>query len=128
MAWVDLIGLLAVVQLLFFGVLVGRARSAYGIKAPATVGHEIFERLYRVQTNSIETVVVFLPALLIAARYWSPPWMALIGAVYVLGRMLYWRGYVRDPRQRGLGYMLSAVPTIVLIGAGLAGVVRTLLR
>jgi glutathione S-transferase len=127
MAWVDIVGLLAVVQLLFFGTLVGRARMTYGIKAPATVGHEIFERLYRVQTNSIETVVVFLPALLISAKYWSPRWMALIGAVYLIGRVLYWRGYVRDPRQRSLGYMVSAVPTVVLICAGVAGAVRTLL-
>lgn len=127
MAWVDIVGLLAVAQLLFFSVLVGGARSTYGIKAPATVGHEIFERLYRVQTNSVEMLVVFLPAMLIAARYWSPRWMALIGAVYLIGRMLYWRGYVRDPRQRSLGYALSAAPTVVLICAGLAGAVRTLL-
>jgi glutathione S-transferase len=127
MAWVEIVALLAVVQLLAFGVLVGRARMTYGIKAPATVGHEVFERYYRVQVNTLETLVVFLPALWIAALYWSPPWVALIGAVYLLGRLLYWRSYVREPGSRTLGYMLSALPTVALIAAGLAGAVKSLL-
>jgi uncharacterized membrane protein YecN with MAPEG domain len=128
MAWVEIVALLAVIQLLVFGMLVGRARMTYGIKAPATVGHEVFERYYRVQTNTIETLVVFLPALWISAKYWSPQLIALIGVVYLVGRMLYWRGYVRDPKQRGVGYMLSALPTVALIAAGLAGAVKALLR
>jgi glutathione S-transferase len=127
MAWVEIVALLAVVQLLAFGVLVGRARMTYGIKAPATVGHEVFERYYRVQVNTLETLVVFLPALWIAALYWSPPSVALIGALYLLGRLLYWRSYVREPGSRTLGYMLSALPTVALIAAGLAGAVKSLL-
>jgi hypothetical protein len=128
MAWVEIVALLAVIQLLVFGFLVGRARMTYGIKAPATVGHEIFERYYRVQTNTIETLVVFLPALWIAANYWPPRYIAAIGVVYLIGRILYWRSYVRDPRQRSLGYMLSALPALVLIAAGLTGAVRALLN
>jgi hypothetical protein len=127
MAWVEIVALLAVVQLLIFGILVARARATYGIKAPATVGHEIFERYYRVQTNTIETLVVFLPALWISAKYWPPRYVAAIGVVYLVGRTLYWRSYVRDPSQRSLGYALSALPALVLIAAGLAGAVRALL-
>jgi glutathione S-transferase len=127
MAWVELVTLLALVQLLAFGVLVGRARGRYGIKAPAMVGHPVFERYSRIQINTIETLVLLLPALWISARYWPPRSIALIGAVYLVGRMLYCRAYARDPAQRSLGYALSGLPTVVLIVAALIGVVRSLL-
>jgi glutathione S-transferase len=127
MAWVELVTLLALIQLLVFGVLVGRARGRYGIKAPAMVGHPVFERYSRIQTNTIETLVLLLPALWISARYWPPRIMALVGAVYLVGRVLYCRAYARDPGQRSLGYALSGLPTVVLIVAALAGVVRSLL-
>jgi glutathione S-transferase len=127
MAWVELVTLLALIQLMIFGVLVGRARARYGIKAPAMVGHEVFERYSRIQTNTIETLVLLLPALWISARYWSPHVMALIATVYLVGRLLYWRAYARDPSQRSLGYALSALPVLILIVAALSGVVRALL-
>lgn len=127
MAWVELITLLALVQLGVFGTLVGRARGRYGIHAPATTGNEHFERYYRVQVNTIETLILFLPALWIAAKYWSPKWVSVIGAVYLLGRVLYLRGYIRDPKKRGPGYALSAIPVLLLIAAGLVGVIRALL-
>jgi glutathione S-transferase len=128
MAWVELVTLLALIQLGFFSYLVGKARARYGVHAPATTGNEHFERYYRVQVNTIETLILFVPALWIAARYWSPQWLAAIGSLYLVGRELYLRSYIRDPKQRSLGYGLSALPVLVLIGAGLVGVVRTLLR
>jgi glutathione S-transferase len=127
MAWVELVTMLALIQLLVFGVLVGRARGRYGIKAPAMVGHPVFERYARIQTNTIETLVLLLPALWIAARYWPPRYMALVAAVYLVGRILYCRAYARDPAQRSLGYALSGLPALILIVAALAGVVRSLL-
>jgi glutathione S-transferase len=126
MIWVQLITLLAVLQFFAFGGLVARARARYGVKAPATTGHEVFERYYRVQMNTLETLVLFLPSLWIAAQYWSPQWMAAVGAVYLVGRMVYQRGYVAEPRQRHLGYMISITPTLLLFVAGLVGVVKGL--
>ncbi len=127
MAWVEMVTLLALIQLLVFGVLVGRARVRYGIKAPAMVGHEVFERYARIQTNTIETLMLLLPALWISAMYWSPRWVASVAAVYLVGRLLYWRAYARDPKQRSLGYLFSALPTLILIVAALFGVIRALL-
>lgn len=126
MIWVQLITLLAVLQFFAFGGLVARARVRYDVKAPATTGHEVFERYYRVQMNTLETLVLFLPSLWIAAQYWSPQWMAAVGAVYLVGRMVYLRGYVAEPRQRHLGYMISITPTLLLFIAGLLGVVKGL--
>lgn len=128
MAWVDIVGLLAVIQLMVFISLVGRARGQYNVPAPATTGHPIFERYFRVQMNTIECLIVLLPGLWLAARYWPPEYVAAIGAVYLVGRMLYLRSYVRDPSSRSLGYGLSAGPAAVLVFAALVGAVRALLH
>ncbi len=127
MAWVQLVTLLAVLQFFGFGGLVARARSRYGVRAPATTGHEVFERYYRVQMNTLETLVLFLPSLWIAAQYWSPRWMAGLGVIYLIGRMLYLRGYVADPKQRHVGYTVSVAPALILLFIGLYGAVGTLL-
>jgi len=126
MAWVQLVTLLALVQFVWFGILVGRARVRHGVAAPATTGHEIFERYYRVHMNTLETMAVLLPALWVAAQYWSPAWMAGLGAIYLVGRQLYLRGYVADPNKRGLGYGVSILPTLALLLAAMAGILRTL--
>src|SRR5690348_10933299 len=97
-SWVNLVTVLALVEFLAFGVLVGRARGLYGIHAPATSGNEMFERWFRVHYNTLELLIMFVPALWIAAMYWNPLWMAGIGAVYLIGRILYLQGYVRDPK------------------------------
>lgn len=124
MNYVDLVAVLAVIQLIFFGVLVGRARTRYGVKAPAVSGHDMFERAYRVQMNTLELMVAFLPALFIAARYWPPSWVAIAGAVYLVGRLIYWRSYTAAPASRGLGFALSMMPILALLIGALAGILR----
>jgi len=119
--------LLAVLEFLVFGFLVGRARAKYDVKAPAMSGHEIFDRYFRVQYNTLELMIMFVPALWIAATYWNPLWMAGIGAVYLIGRLVYLRGYVAEPGQRAIGFGLSIVPIGILLLAALAGVGRSLL-
>ena len=127
MAWVDLVGLLAVLQLFIFGLLVGRARGKYAVAAPAITGNPIFERYYRVQMNTVETLIVFLPSLWLAAKYWSPTYAAILGGIYLLGRILYLRSYVSDPKTRGLGFGVSAMPTLILLVAALIGAVHAIL-
>lgn len=128
MAWVDIVGLLALVQLMVFISLVGRARGLYGIEAPATIGHPVFERYNRVQMNTIECLVMFLPALWLAAKYWSPKYAAILGAVYLVGRVVYLISYVGDPKKRSAGYALSAGPIVALVVAALLGAVRLALQ
>lgn len=121
---VHVVALLAVTQFLVFGFLVGRARGKYHIKAPAVSGHELFEREYRVQMNTLEQLICFLPALLIAGQYWSQAFVATMGLVYLIGRVLYRNAYVRDPGSRGPGFALTFVPTVVLVVAGVIGALR----
>ena len=123
MMWIDLVAVLAVLQLIFFGTLVGGARTKYAVQAPATTGHPQFERLYRVQMNTLELLVAFLPALYLASRYWSPTFVAVGGAVYLLGRMVYWRAYAKNPASRSMGFGLSIFPILAMLFAALAGIV-----
>lgn len=126
--WVDIVGLLALLQLVLFGILVGRARGLYGVAAPATSGHPIFERYYRVQMNTVESLMVFLPGLWLSAKYWPPGYCAILGAVYLVGRFLYLNAYVSDPKKRSLGFSLSILPALALVVAALVGALRALAR
>ena len=127
MIYVQLVTMLAVLQFVAFGLLVGKARVTHKVDAPAMSGNEVFERYFRVHMNTLETLAAFLPSLWIAAHYWWPPAMAIIGAIYLVGRQVYLASYVRDPAKRSAGYGLSFLPTAVLALAGLVGVVRSLL-
>ncbi|MFM2057195.1 MAG: hypothetical protein RLY71_1580 [Pseudomonadota bacterium] len=128
MAWIEIVTVLALLQYLLFSVHVGQARQKYGVKAPAVTGHEQFERAYRVQMNTLEVLALFLPGLWLAAQHWSPTLVAALGAVYLVGRALYARSYVRDPARRGLGFVLSIGPAVTLLGAGLVGAVLAALK
>src|SRR5262249_30196909 len=111
---VHLVIALALVEFLAFGWAVGRARGTYGVAAPATTGHEMFERYHRVHMNTLEQLLVFLPSLLLFAHYVHPGLAALLGLVFILGRFLYFRGYVADPKKREVGFLMSAIPNIIL--------------
>jgi glutathione S-transferase len=119
------ITVLALFQFLVFGALVGRARGRYGVHAPAVSGNEVFERYFRVQMNTLEQLVLLLPALWIAATYAFVAyyWIALLGVMYLIGRILYLRGYVADPKKRELGFALSSLPVLALIVIDLIGVI-----
>ncbi|HUO96280.1 MAG TPA: MAPEG family protein [Steroidobacteraceae bacterium] len=119
---------LALVQFLFFGYAVGAARHRYGVKAPATTGNEHFERYFRVQMNTLELLIVLVPALPMFAWFVSARWGALIGVVYLVGRSLYYYTYVRDPAKRSLGYTLSLLPVIVLLLGGIGGAIAAFVK
>jgi uncharacterized membrane protein YecN with MAPEG domain len=127
MAWTVLISVLAILQLLFFGILVSSARRRYDINAPAVSGHEMFERHFRIHQNTLELMVMFLPALWLASLYARPLWTSILGAIYLIGRLLYWRGYIADPARRGPGFGLSMLPVLILAVIALVGAIRGLL-
>ena len=124
MFWIEVVSLVALLQYLIFGALVGQARGKYGIEAPATTGHEMFERVYRVQMNTLELLIVFIPSLWLAARHFSPIWVSCVGAVYIVGRLLYYRAYTRAPATRALGHLLSLGPTVALLIAAFIGLFK----
>lgn len=128
MALVEIITVLALLQFLFFGILVGKARERLGVKAPAITGNEVFERYLRVQMNTLELLIIFLPALWIATAYLAARWVALLGVVYLIGRFIYLRAYVAGPSRRSIGFSVSALPILVLLAIDLIGSVCRLIR
>lgn len=126
MAYVDIVTALAVLQFIVFGFKVGAARGRYGVKAPAITGNEIFERLFRVQQNTLEQLIAFLPGIYLFSRYFPPMLAAAIGAVYLIGREVYAYTYVKDPSKREVGYGMTFVPMVCLVVGGLIGAVRAL--
>lgn len=128
MPWVVLVAVLALLQFVAFGALVGRARGQFGVQAPATTGHPVFERYYRVQYNTMEQIVVFLPALFLSAAYgFGADWMsAALGVVYLAGRQIYFLSYVRDPKSRGLGFVMTVVPGAIFLVNAAAGAIAML--
>lgn len=122
-----LVTLLAIGLFFYSGLLVGMERSKTGVKAPATTGHPDFERAFRVQMNTLESSVMFLPALWVAAFYGTPSLVPAAGLVWVLGRVLYGVGYLRAPEKRSIGFGVGALGFVVLLADGAIGVVRSAL-
>jgi hypothetical protein len=125
---VHLVMMLALLEFLGFGWAVGRARDRYNVPAPATSGNEQFERYFRVQMNTLEQLIIFLPSLLVFAHYFDPRVAAGLGALFIVGRYLYFSAYVRDPKKRGTGFLISSVPNMILMLGALVGAVRALLH
>ena len=126
MAYVDIVTALALLQFMVFGFKVAKARGRYGVAAPAVAGNETFERYFRVQQNTLEQLIVFLPGLYLFSHYYSPPVAAALGVVYLIGREIYAMTYVKDPKKREAGYVLTVLPMTVLILGGLFGAIRQL--
>jgi glutathione S-transferase len=114
---------LALIEYAVFIMLCGRERARCGVVAPATTGNPTFERYFRVQQNSVEQLILFVPAMFIFGRYVSEPIGAGLGLVFILGRALFARGYYQDPPKRALGFGLSLLSNLVLLLGGLIGVV-----
>ena len=123
MELVALVILLSVVEYQFFSVKVGMARGKYDIKAPAITGHEVFDRYYRVHMNTLEQLIVFIPAILVFAYFGNPTYAAGLGAFFLVGRIIYFVSYVKDPTKRGLGFIVGWVPMVLMVLAGLVSVV-----
>ena len=121
---VTIVLMLALLEYIVFASLVGAARGKYGVKAPAVTGNEVFERHFRVQQNTLELLVIFVPSIWLFGQYVSTTWAAILGAVYLLGRIVYFRSYVAEPATRSAGFGLSVLPIVamvigVLVAAGM---------
>ena len=115
--------------LLQFGTVwaAGHAREKYGVKAPAIAGHPAFERAWRVQMNTLDSTLIFLPTLWLAVQYGYPLWAGVAGLVWVAGRVWYAVAYLQDAAKRGPGFMVSTMAWGVTLVLGVIGLGRALL-
>jgi glutathione S-transferase len=119
---------LGLALLLYVGVFiaVGRARLRYGVKAPAVTGAPEFERAFRVQQNTLEQLIWFVPSLWLFALYASPLWAGIIGLVWVAARAHYAFSYYREPEKRGPGFVVGFASAAVLLVGAILGILADL--
>lgn len=125
-AWVAIVTLLALLTYFWMGFAVGGARRTSGISAPAMTGDPILERTIRVHYNTLEWLPIFLTSMWLFAIYWSDLVAAAVGVVWIIGRLLYARGYVADPAKREMGFMIQALATGVLLFGALGRLIYVL--
>jgi uncharacterized membrane protein YecN with MAPEG domain len=125
-AYVAVVTLLAVLVYFWMSLQVARARGKSGIEVPAMTGDPVFERTVRAHYNTLEWLPIFLPAMWLFAIYWDPKVAAGVGLVWVIGRILYFRGYVAAAPKRSMGFLIQALSTMVLLFGALGRLVYLL--
>jgi glutathione S-transferase len=123
-----LVTCLAILFYFFTTIQVSKARTAFGIKVPATSGNPDFERVFRVQMNTLEWMPIFLPSLWLFAVYVSDPGAAVLGLIWIAGRALYMTGYSQAAAKRGRGFGIQAAAAIILWVGALGAIVWRLIH
>ena len=123
-----LVTCLAIVFYFFTTIQVSKARAAFGVKVPAISGNPDFERVFRVQMNTLEWMPIFLPSLWLFAVYVSDPIAAALGLVWIAGRILYMTGYSQAASKRGRGFAVQATAAFILWLGALGAIVWRLVH
>jgi glutathione S-transferase len=126
--YVALVTIASLMVYLWMFMRVGAARQKFGVEAPAVTGHPEFERHFRVQANTIEGMVIYLPALWLFALYLNELVAAALGVVWVIGRILYMLSYAKDPKTRSAGFGIQALATVALLLGAAGAVIWTVLK
>jgi uncharacterized membrane protein YecN with MAPEG domain len=122
-----LVTLLALLEYMFFAFRVGTSRAKYEVTAPATSGNPEWDRMFRVQQNTLEQLIIFLPSLWIFSTYVSPTVGAAIGVVFLVARPIYYVGYLKNPESRTTGFVMGFLANVVLFLGGGVGVIKSML-
>ena len=118
-----LVTLLAALFYLYTSTQVSRARIKYGVKLPAIAGNADFERVFRIQMNTLEWLPIFLPSLWLFAGAWGDLLAAAIGIFWPIGRLIYARGYYMAAEKRGPGFGISFFSAAILLLGTIVGLV-----
>jgi glutathione S-transferase len=94
---------------------VARAHNRTGILAPTMTGDPVLERTYRAHVNTLEWMPIALPSMWLFAIYWSPTVAALLGLLWVVGRMIYFVGYVAEAKKRFPGFFIQSLAAFALL-------------
>ncbi len=121
-----IVSILSILVVFWTGLRVGGMRGKHNIQAPATTGHPEFDRAYRVQMNTMEQFVLFLPLLWLSYRFFQtlPLLTGAVGLVWIVGRIIYAQAYMADPSKRSLGFTISIIATAVLLVLAVIGIVQ----
>lgn len=120
---VAIVTLLSLVLYVMMGLRVGEARTKFGVVAPAVTGDPEFERRFRVQSNTLEWLPTYLVSLWLFALYWNDRAAAVLGVIWIVGRILYMTSYSKDASSRGPGFGIQALATLVLLFGALGKII-----
>jgi len=126
-AYSAVVTLLALLVYLSFLFKVGGARAKYNVPAPATDGPPEFQRIYRVQMNTLEQLIWFLPSLWLFAMAWGDPLAAAIGVFWPIGRVVFARGYYVAAEKRSAGFGITFLSSAILLLGAIVGVAMALI-
>ena len=126
--WPSLITVSALILYFVVTINVGRPRFKYKVSAPQVTGNPDFERVLRVQQNTLEQMILFLPSLWLFSQFISPTLGAGIGAVWIIGRILFAWGYYQAAEKRSMGFGIGTLATLALLGGSLTGIIMSLLK
>ena len=126
--WTSLVTIAALIVYFVVTVNVGRARLKYQVKPPQMSGNPDFERVVRVQQNTLEQLILFLPAVWLFSIFTNPIWGAGIGLVWVVGRIIFAWGYYQAAEKRTAGFAISTLATLTLLLGTLVGIVLSLVQ
>ena len=118
--------LIALLVYFGLGAVVGAARAKYNVPAPQSGGHPEFDKRHRVHMNTLEQLVMLVPAAMLAAPVLGDSITAMLALLWSVGRLLYARAYYGDPAKRSLGFALTILPTLVLVIAAAWGAIRAI--
>ena len=121
MELVTIVVMLALIEYFIFSLQVGMARGEFNVAAPQMTGHEVFERRHRVQMNTAEQLLIFVPAMFGFGHFVHDVGAAALGLLFIAGRALYSRSYVADPSSRTTGFMMGMVANTVLVLGTIGG-------
>jgi uncharacterized membrane protein YecN with MAPEG domain len=117
-AYVALVTLASALVYFAMALKVARVHIATGIRPPAMTGDPLLERTVRAHVNTLEWMPIFLPAMWLFAIYWSATWAAVLGVIWIVGRIVYFFGYVAAPEKRFPGFAIQAsAVTVLVLGA-----------
>jgi glutathione S-transferase len=118
-----IVTLLAVALYFFLATRVAVARGKFDVRLPATTGDPDFERVFRVHMNTLEWMPSFLAPLWLCAIYLSDLAAAILGLVWIGGRVLYFAGYSKAVEKRLPGFFIQSAACALLFVGALAGIV-----
>ncbi|MBD2297490.1 MAPEG family protein [Nostoc sp. FACHB-87] len=126
--WTSLITALTLLLYSVITINVGRARAKYKVMPPQMTGDPNFERVLRVQQNTLEQTILFLPGLWLFSVYINPLWGAVIGAIWLIGRIVYAWGYYQAAEKRMIGFAITTMSGMVLLLGSLIGIILALVK
>lgn len=116
---------LALMQAVYFALQVGGARQKHGISAPNSSGSDEFDRHNRIHLNTMEQLIVLLPAMWMFGYFVHPQWAAGIGLVFIFSRLMYRRAYLKDPKSRGRAFGIGFVAQSILLVGSIVGAIMS---